>query len=1590
MADERLEIQIQAKVDKAVSGLTKLVDKLNDTKKSLNSVNGSGLSNFASGLDKLSNATISANGVNKTIKNIAKAINEMATATKSVSDVGNISKITQNLATSLNNLSNINIGNSVAQTTNAIARLVTALSQMNSADVSEQNIENVSKAVRTLTDSLQSMGATADISNFANSLGVLVSALNKVKSVTGVQDTLKGVGSALNDVVKKFQGVSVSSELALFTFGLGNIAKNSTKATTSLTKIKNKLDELSGSTNNATEKTKSFLQRLQTFNSGVGQVTSAFGTIRNTIQGVVNAVNKLLDATSDYVETFNYFNVTIGKINDEFGESGEIGNYASALNDLTAKMTGYTIAEDGAISVAEGVNLGQSITQIMKFESQIASITNATGMLGDTSIRTSKAMTMLAVDLSSLWNIDVESAMTNLRSGLVGQTKALYKYGIDITNANLQQLAYTLGVEKSVQAMTQAEKMQLRVISILQQSKVAWGDQANTVSTYANQSRILTEQLKNTGMQIGAILLPIAQKVLIFFNAVLIAFRNIIQGIMSFFGFKWSNVLDGISDGYSALSEDMEDLDTGVESVGTSLDNANSSAKELKKTLLGFDEINALNDNGTTGTLGGIGGGGVGGSDLDLSDALKDATEDYFKVWENAYKNANNMAQKLAEKMQTVLKIALAIGSAFLGWKIASKILNALGIMERLKIKAGRVSFGIILSITGFSIETASAFNIGKEGANLGNVLGTLIGGSLGTIGATLITTGLGLGAGVGLAIAIPLAVTLALTGIYLGWREGQKEKWLKENFGTLVLSEDEIQRWADKLTLSTKIAVSTQYYIKEKDNLKTLKDDLNTALQNLNMTNLKVGIGIGVDESDLQSSIDDMLSSAKAYLEQSQSTNVFAIQMMLGENSNVEKAVNTFYSDNEVKLNELGAKLKEVVAQGFKDGKWIDDYKEQAEELQRQINEVLAEMEKHEYELNMSKLKLKAEDSGYSLESLEGVVSKALESTQEILAGQEDMFYTTKANLEQSYAQGLITHNAYLNELETNTQTYLDNIEESWKDSLTFINEYITKNFDVGIQQVEEKMSNFDFRKWLVQTTGSDTIAQDILNNANEYANKMLDAYKGSMESVSPALRDSAKDAIEQLTPTREELEKSAKEYEKAGKQIPQSIREGITNIKEVEALAGDLDAQKYMLGKQLSTDQSWLKLLETSKNAGKDIDENIRQGLTNNAQFVYDASTNTIQVLADGMTTTLDASKPEILQNLKDLGVKFSDSFETMGKNSKESSVFKLDTETKSVLNKIKKAIENGDKSALYEHFNSLDEESKKSVFFNAPRNVQTMISDMETTVDGADTQYFKGHLDLTKTNADLSDFWSLGANVGAEVGKGIANVNGKDTDYALKHLNSAKSKSDNSTIYGLAKNILGVVNNIIAQFSGANTTFIQSMLNKSRTSANTSSIFSLPSLIQTNVLNPIVSAFSGTILKFGGIDLPTVQGAMVGASAGLGASFQVSSYIQHYASGGYDINSGEMFIARENGLTEMVGRIGTHTTVANNQQIVEGISVGVANANATQNALLQEQNNLLRELIAKAGQGGNTTISTSEIVSALERTNTRNGRTIVALGV
>ena len=67
---------------------------------------------------------------------------------------------------------------------------------------------------------------------------------------------------------------------------------------------------------------------------------------------------------------------------------------------------------------------------------------------------------------------------------------------------------------------------------------------------------------------------------------------------------------------------------------------------------------------------------------------------------------------------------------------------------------------------------------------------------------------------------------------------------------------------------------------------------------------------------------------------------------------------------------------------------------------------------------------------------------------------------------------------------------------------------------------------------------------------------------------------------------------------------------------------------------------------------------------------------------------------------------------------------------------------------------------------------------------------------------------------------------------------------------------------------------------------------------------------------------------------------------------------VKSGDLFIANENGKSEMIGRFGSNTAVANQEQMVEAMARGVQYANAEQNDLLRRQNEILIGILHKEG--------------------------------
>lgn len=389
-------------------------------------------------------------------------------------------------------------------------------------------------------------------------------------------------------------------------------------------------------------------------------LASAIGKFYATYFLAIRGVKKLwqtINSTAGYIESFNYFTVAFGKIASEWDEDWEnygdqnARNYSNAffktINDSFKELSGVQYDfETGLLSETGLKNLGYNIQEITQYASQLASVMNAVGQSGETTLATTEAFVKLAGDISSLYNIDYNNAANKIRSVLQGQSRAGYAFGWDTTMANLQALADELDLSKAVSEMSQMEKQQLRILTILKQSRVAWGDQANTIETLSNQIRLLKNNTNEAGLILGQLFTPVLTNLLPIINGTTIALKRLLGDIAGILGVEIS--AENYGQGYVEIEEDVSDL-TG------SLEELDEASQKAKSGLRGFDRLNVISTPKSLNEL---------SSTIDLTEEIVKATEEYQKVWDIAYSKMESKAEEFAVNVEKYLEPVKSIFSS--------------------------------------------------------------------------------------------------------------------------------------------------------------------------------------------------------------------------------------------------------------------------------------------------------------------------------------------------------------------------------------------------------------------------------------------------------------------------------------------------------------------------------------------------------------------------------------------------------------------------------------------------------------------------------------------------------------------------------------------------------------------------------------------------------------------------------------------------------------------------------------------------------------------------------------------------------------
>lgn len=464
-----------------------------------------------------------------------------------------------------------------------------------------------------------------DASGAIRSINNLIKTLDKLKKAT---EGGSGLGKVTGEMEKLSNSLSGLSKISAIIKGLGGLSKVSSK----LSKVNIKLTSTVNSS-------------ALSFGNLATKALGAVYSLKKVAQTIASWINK----SNEYTENLNLFQVSMG----EYAESAQA--YAEKVGEL----------------------MGIDPSEWMRAQGIFMTLGTGFGVATDRAAKMSEQLTQLGYDISSFFNISVEDAMAKLQSGFAGELEPLRRLGYDLSQAKLEAVALSLGIDKTFKSMTQAEKAQLRYYAIMTQVTHIQGDMARTLQAPANQMRIFRAQVEMAGRALGNIFIPALNAILPYAIAavkVLRVLANIIAGLF----------------GYTLPEMDFSGASGAVGSTGEieeNLDEAAGSAAKLKKILLGIDELNVLPDasgSASTGTEG-IGGGGFD-FEIPTYDFISEATDnrvneivEKMKEWLGITDDITSWSELFETNLGKILQKVALIGAGMIAWKIGGTLLSGLG-----------------------------------------------------------------------------------------------------------------------------------------------------------------------------------------------------------------------------------------------------------------------------------------------------------------------------------------------------------------------------------------------------------------------------------------------------------------------------------------------------------------------------------------------------------------------------------------------------------------------------------------------------------------------------------------------------------------------------------------------------------------------------------------------------------------------------------------------------------------------------------------------------------------------------------------------
>lgn len=470
------------------------------------------------------------------------------------------------------------------QATDGLEQLIKQLEKLKSAvaEITEKSgINTLKKQISKLTEAVQSVQNTSgaekitqlveavkglDKLNDINSEGVnaAVSAINKLRKATSQLSEMQTFDmqwiQQLADVIKPFENANTQG-FADFLKSLKNLPSVSERlGAMDFEQFTRQMEEFAAAIEPAARQLESISEALGNLPDSAGEFIGSLGNITPAANRANTSARGLSITLGDLKAKTVAAAAAIRTLVDKLSDCVNISNqFVENLNLFSVTM-GESAAE--AYEFAEAVNeaLGIDTSDWVRYQGFFQSIGKGFGIVTEKADLMSQNLTQLSYDISSFYNTSVDEAYNKVVSGISGELEPLRRYGFALGEATLKQVAYEHGITQSVEAMTQAQKAQLRYVAILEQAGNIGilGDMSRTIDNSANQLRILEARLEQFARAVGNMVMPIFSEILPYLTAFIQLLTEGAQAIADFLGFELPKIdlnTASVTSGYDDITE---------------------------------------------------------------------------------------------------------------------------------------------------------------------------------------------------------------------------------------------------------------------------------------------------------------------------------------------------------------------------------------------------------------------------------------------------------------------------------------------------------------------------------------------------------------------------------------------------------------------------------------------------------------------------------------------------------------------------------------------------------------------------------------------------------------------------------------------------------------------------------------------------------------------------------------------------------------------------------------------------------------------------------------------------------------------------